>query len=85
MWEKFLEGNYREARKLQYRANEVVECYNRPGIGSLPGIKAVFDRVYGIPAGNASPEGPFGSRMPSEEDTETLVRVFRKNIITAAY
>jgi dihydrodipicolinate synthase/N-acetylneuraminate lyase len=85
MWQKFLEGNYREARELQYRANEVSEWYARPGIGSLPGIKAVFDQVYGIPAGNASPEGPFGSRMPSAEDTETLVRVFRKNILTATY
>jgi dihydrodipicolinate synthase/N-acetylneuraminate lyase len=85
MWQKFLEGNYREARELQYRANEVVECYAQPGIGSLPGIKAVFDQVYGIPAGNASPDGPFGSRMPSAKDTETLVRVFRKNIITATY
>jgi dihydrodipicolinate synthase/N-acetylneuraminate lyase len=85
MWQKFLEGNYREARELQYRANEMVECYARPGIGSLPGIKAVFDRIYGIPAGNASPDGPFGNRMPSEEDTQTLIRVFRKNIITATY
>jgi dihydrodipicolinate synthase/N-acetylneuraminate lyase len=84
MRRKFLEGNYREARELQYRANEVVECYNRPGIGSLPGIKALFDRIYGIPAGNASPEGPFGSRMPSAEDIDALAEVFRKNILTAA-
>ncbi|MDR3247777.1 MAG: dihydrodipicolinate synthase family protein, partial [Treponema sp.] len=85
IWQKFLEGKYQEARELQYRANEVVEFYAQASIGSLPGIKAVFDRVYGIPAGNASPDGPFGNRMPSEEDTEALVRVFRKNILTATY
>jgi dihydrodipicolinate synthase/N-acetylneuraminate lyase len=85
IWQKFLEGKYQEARELQYRANEVVEFYSQENIGSLPAIKAVFDRVYGIPAGNASPDGPFGNRMPSEEDTEALVRVFRKNILTATY
>lgn len=85
MWRKFAEGKIAEARELQYRANEVAEFYNRPGIGSLPGIKVIFDRIYGIPAGYASPDGPFGARMPNEKDIEGLVKVFGKNIVTASY
>jgi dihydrodipicolinate synthase/N-acetylneuraminate lyase len=85
MWRKFLEGNIGEARELQYRANEVVEYYTRPEIGSLPGIKILFDRIYGIPAGYPAPDGPFGAKLPAEADTDALVSVFRKNIITATY
>ena len=85
MMEKFAQGDIAEARAMQYRANEVSEFYAREGIGSLPGIKVILDRVYGIPAGNASPTGPFGAKLPSEEDIQALVDVFRKNILTAAH
>jgi dihydrodipicolinate synthase/N-acetylneuraminate lyase len=85
MWRKFAEGNIAEARALQYRANELAECYNQPEIGSLPGIKALFDRIYGIPAGHTAPDGPFGAEPPSPQNIDTLVKVFEKNIITASY
>ena len=85
MWQKFEEGKIAEARELQYRANELSEFYCKPGIGSLPAIKVLFDRIYGIPAGYSSPDGPFGARMPAEKDIEDLVKVFEKNIITASY
>ena len=85
MWRKFAAGKIAEARDLQYRANELAECYNQPAIGSLPGIKALFDRIYGIPAGHTSPDGPFGAEPPSPQAIDTLVRVFEKNIITASY
>lgn len=85
MMEALAKGDIAKARELQYRANEVSEFYGQAGIGSLPGIKAIFERVYGIRAGNASPDGPFGAQMPSEESIQALVEVFRKNILTAAY
>ena len=85
MWQKFAEGKITEARELQYQANELAEFYNRPEIGSLPGIKVLFDKIYGIPAGYTSPDGPFRAGMPTEKDIQSLVRVFEKNIITASY
>lgn len=78
-----LAGDYEGARKLQYRANEVAEAYSRAEIGNLPGIKLLLERIYGIPAGYCSPEGPFAGREVSAEAAGRLVEVFRKNIILA--
>lgn len=83
IFECVLAGDYKEARKLQYRANEVAEAYNRTEIGNLPGIKLLLERIYGIPAGSCSPAGPFAGCGVAEEAAEWLVEVFRKNIITA--
>ena len=85
IWQKFIEGNIAEARKLQYQANEVSEFYGKAEIGNLPGIKALFDRIYGIPAGHTSPESPFAAKLPAGKEIDALEAVFRKNIITASY
>jgi dihydrodipicolinate synthase/N-acetylneuraminate lyase len=85
MWEKTLAGKIDEVKELQFRANHVCEFWDKPGVGSLPGIKVLFDKIYGIPAGYASPKGPFGAKLPSKEDTDTLVKTFEKNIATLTY
>lgn len=83
IFEHVLAGDYQGARELQYRANEVAEAYNRPEIGNLPGIKLLLERIYGIPAGACSPEGPFAGCEVSEAAAERLVDVFQKNIVIA--
>jgi dihydrodipicolinate synthase/N-acetylneuraminate lyase len=85
IWEKFAAGKLDEAKELQFRANQLAEYYEQDTIGSLPGIKALFDRIYGIPAGYPALNGPYGGKLPEGKDMETLVRVFERNIITAAY
>jgi dihydrodipicolinate synthase/N-acetylneuraminate lyase len=82
MYEKFREGSIKEARDLQYRANELAEFYSRPEIGNLPGIKALMDRIYGIPAGYPSLNGPYGAKLPEKSAVDALVDVFHKNILT---
>lgn len=73
-------GEYAEARKLQYQANEVSETYGNSRIGSLPGIKLLMKEIYGIDVGYCSPAGPFAGHEIEKKDAEYLVEVFRKNI-----
>ncbi|MBQ9613714.1 MAG: dihydrodipicolinate synthase family protein, partial [Lachnospiraceae bacterium] len=75
------EGKIKEARELQYRANEVSEAYADKKIGNLPGIKLLMERIYGIPVGYCSPDGPFKDAVIAEEDADRLVEIFRKNIL----
>lgn len=75
------EGKIKEARDLQYRANEVSEAYADSRIGSLPGIKLLMERIYGIPVGYCSPDGPYKDAVIAEEDADRLVEIFRKNIL----
>jgi len=75
------EGKIKEARELQYRANEVSEAYADKRIGNLPGIKLLMERIYGIPVGYCSPDGPFKDAVIAEEDAERLVEIFKKNIL----
>lgn len=82
IFQKMVEGDYDKARELQYRANEVAEAYNRSAVKNLPGIKLLLDRIYGIPVGICSPEGPFAGHVIAKEEEEKLVEIFRKNIIT---
>lgn len=83
IFEHVQSGDYESARKLQYRANELAEAYNRAGVGSLPGIKLLLERIYGIEAGICSPEGSFAGHEISEEDAKRLEEVFRANILIA--
>lgn len=80
---KILEGDYKAAKELQYRANEVAEVYNRAEVGNLPGIKLILDRVYQVPVGICSLDGPFAGHKIPKQAAEHLIDVFRKNIVTA--
>jgi len=87
MMEKINEGNYAEARELQYRANDVVEAYCRAEIGSMPGIKLLIEEIFGIPAGYCSPTGPFAGVSHTAEGSQAaaeLVELFKKNILVKA-
>ena len=75
------QGDYKGAKELQYRANEVAEAYKNVEIGNLPGIKLLFKRIYGIDVGYCAPNGPFAGHEISEENGDYLEKVFRKNII----
>lgn len=75
------EGDYMRARELQYRANEVAEAYRKEGIGSMPGIKFLLGRIYGIDAGYCAPGGPFAGHEISGKDADYLEKVFRENIL----
>ena len=83
IFEYALAGDYETARRLQYRANEVSEAYSRADIGNLPGIKLLLERIYGIPAGICSLEGPFAGKTVSETAANELVKVFLDNIMIA--
>lgn len=83
IFNKVREGDYKAARELQYRANEVAEVYNRTEVGNLPGIKLILERIYQVPVGICSPEGPFADHKIHEKAAKDLVDVFRKNIVTA--
>ena len=75
------EGDYGQARNLQYKANEVAEAYRRADIGNMPGIKFLLKRIYGIDAGYCAPSGPFANREVSGEGADYLEKVFRDNIL----
>ena len=75
------EGKIDEARKLQYRANEVAEAYGDKRIGNLPGLKLLMERIYGIPVGYCSPDGPFKDKVVAKEDADRLEKIFRDNIL----
>ncbi len=81
MWKYMEEGNYRKAREMQYRANEVAEAYRRVDIGNMPGIKFLLKEIYDIDAGYCAPAGPFANRVVSGEGAEYLKKVFRENIL----
>lgn len=83
MYNKMVEGDYQAAKELQYRANEVAEVYKRPNVQNLPAIKLVLDKVYGIPVGICSPNGPFAGHKISAEAEEYLLKVFKENILVA--
>ena len=76
-----LNGEYKKARELQYRANNVAEAYARESIGNLPGIKYIMREYYGIDVGICSPNGPFAGHSVSEEDGQYLMNVFKTNIL----
>lgn len=81
MRKSMAEGDYGQARNLQYKANEVAEAYRRTDIGNMPGIKFLLKRIYGIDAGYCSPSGPFAGREVSGEGADYLEKVFRNNIL----
>lgn len=83
MFEKQAAGDYVGARELQFRANEVSEAYARAEVGNLPGIKLLIDRIYGIPVGAPSANGPFGAQLPEGPAVEELVKIFQNNILVA--
>lgn len=80
MMQKMKEKKYDEARELQYRANEIAEAYSVRGIGTLPGIKMILDRVYGIDAGYCSLTNPDSRKVEDEVIIKELLEVFNKNI-----
>ena len=79
--EKMKEGNYKEAREIQYRTNEIAEAYSVRNIGTIPGIKIVMERVYNIPAGYCSPTSPYLPKVTDEALIESYLKVYRDNII----
>lgn len=83
MYQKIMEGDYLAAKDLQFRANEVAEFYKKPHVKNLPAIKLILDRVYGIPVGTCSPNGPFAEHEISAEDEKELIEIFKKNILIA--
>lgn len=84
MMYKFVEaGEYVRARELQYRANNLSEAYARADIGNLPGIKLLLEKIFGIPVGYCSPDGPYAGHEVSEDGAAYLKQVFRENIIIA--
>lgn len=80
--EKMHEGNFKEARELQYRANEISEAYSSREIGTIPGIKIVMERIYNIPAGYCSPTSPYLPKLEDEAVIEKYLEVYKKNIVT---
>lgn len=76
----FENGSIREARALQYRANEIAEAYSVRGMGTLPGIKLILERVYGIHAGWCTPEIPDVGRVEDEAAAQRLIKIYRENI-----
>ncbi len=79
--EKMKERNYKEAREIQYRTNEIAEAYSVRNIGTIPGIKIVMERVYNIPAGYCSPTSPYLPKVTDEALIESYLKVYRDNII----
>lgn len=79
--EKMKEGNYKEAREIQYRTNEIAEAYSVRNIGTIPGIKIVMERVYNIPSGYCSPASPYLPKVTDEASIESYLKVYRDNII----
>ncbi len=79
--EKMKEGNYKEAREIQYRTNEIAEAYSVRNLGTIPGIKIVMERVYNIPAGYCSPDSPYLPKVTDEALIESYLKVYRDNII----
>lgn len=73
-------GDYRGARELQLRANNIAEAYSVRGIGTMNGIKLALDRIYGIPVGYCSPTSPF-LRKVDEKLVEAFVAAFKANIL----
>lgn len=82
MMELFAEGKIKEARELQYRANEIAEVYSERGIGTLPGIKLILEQVYGIPAGWCTSPIPDVAKVEDPAAIERLVKVYKENIFT---
>lgn len=80
MMQKMKEGKLAEARELQYRANEISEAFSARDIGSIAGLKLVFERVYGIPAGYTSPASPYIPKVEDEAVIERFLNIYRKNI-----
>lgn len=78
---KMKEGNYKEAREIQYRTNEIAEAYSVRNLGTIPGIKIVMERVYNIPAGYCSPASPYLPKVTDEALIESYLKVYRDNII----
>lgn len=79
--EKMKEGNYKEAREIQYCTNEIAEAYSVRNLGTIPGIKIVMERVYSIPAGYCSPASPYLPKVTDEALIESYLKVYRDNII----
>lgn len=80
--QKMKEGNFKEARELQYRANEIAEAYAVREIGTIPGIKLVIERIYNIPAGYCSPTSPYLPKVFDEAVIERYLKVYRENIVS---
>ncbi len=81
--QKMHEGNFKEARELQYRANEIAEAYSIREMGTLPGIKLVMEKVFNIPAGYCSSTSPYLPKVEDEAVTEKFLEVYRKNVLLA--
>lgn len=79
--EKMKEGNYKEAREIQYRTNEIAEAYSVRDLGTIPGIKIVMERVYNIPAGYCSPTSPYLPKVTDEALIDSYLKVYKDNII----
>lgn len=79
--EKMKEGNYKEARKIQYRTNEIAEAYSVRDLGTIPGIKIVMERVYNIPAGYCSPTSPYLPKVTDEALIDSYLKVYKDNVI----
>lgn len=74
-------GNFVRARELQYQANEISEFYGQAEIGGIPGIKLILERVFGVEAGYASPNGPFEARTVDPQLADQLEALFREKIL----
>ncbi|MDF2987835.1 MAG: hypothetical protein K0R50_3345 [Eubacterium sp.] len=79
--QKNKEGRYKEAREIQYRTNEIAEAYSVRNIGTIPGIKIVMERIYGIPAGYCSASSPYLPKLTDEALIESYLKVYRENIV----
>ncbi len=79
--EKMKEGNYKEAREIQYRTNEIAEAYSVRDLGTIPGIKIVMERVYNIPAGYCSPTSPYLPKVTDEALIDSYLKVYKDNVI----
>lgn len=75
------QGKYREARELQYRANNFSEAYGPKHIGSLPAIKMILERIHGIPAGYCAAGSPYIPRITDEAVIAELLSIYRENIL----
>lgn len=72
IYDTFLAGDFRKARQMQIRANNVMEALCRAGL--IPAVKYVLER-QGIPAGKARP--PF--TPVSETQRREIDRAFAEN------
>jgi N-acetylneuraminate lyase len=81
MMKMMQEGRIAEARELQYRANDISEGFSARDIGSIAGVKLVFERIYGIPVGYCSPASPYIRKIEDEAVIERFLNIYRKNIL----